>query len=111
MNTVDVLRWINAALVLLAIYVAYRASLKNTLISKELLLQRIAEIQTKRCPECGALLFVSHSPRFRYLACENQYDPYNTLKLAGTGTCHRMITSLEILEKAAVHYGVELPTL
>ena len=77
--------------------------------SKAAIEKRLAEIETGRCPRCGARLFVSHG--MQYLACENQYDPQRTLELAGSGNCSRMITSLEILRAECKRHGLEMPVL
>ena len=81
------------------------------ILPKDLLLERLKEIESGRCPRCDALLFVRHLPPYRYLACENQYDRDNTLMLYGSGDCYRMITSLDILECSAKHHGIEMPIL
>jgi hypothetical protein len=71
--------------------------------------QRIRELESGICPGCGARLFVSHQRG--YVACENQYDPHQTLMLNGDGTCTFMVTSLTILEEEASRHGLRMPVL
>lgn len=79
------------------------------IVSKHRLEQRIKEINTQKCPKCGARLWLSLDRK--YLFCENQWSKDGDLEVLGKNNCHAMITSLEILEESCRVHNLKMPLL